>query len=122
MVQVPFEAVPARTENYSGMPVTPALGGGTDENGEIGLLDTCFSPHQTAGGRSTYRANETNSSPRSINHWELRTLQIRLIEIGAKVVRHARYTCIQMAEVSISRNLFVAIPRRTRRLMQPVPV
>ena len=60
--------------------------------------------------------------PRSINHWSLRTLQTRLIKIGAKVVRHARYTCFQMAEVSVSRNLFAAILRRIRRLMQPVPV
>ena len=60
--------------------------------------------------------------PRSISHWSLRTLQTRLIKIGAKVVRHARYTCFQMAEVSISRNLFAAILRRIRRLMPPVPV
>ena len=60
--------------------------------------------------------------PRSISHWSLRTLQTKLIKIGAKVVRHARYTCFQMAEVSISRNLFSAIFRRIRRLMQPVPV
>ncbi len=39
--------------------------------------------------------------PRSISHWSLRTLQTRLIKIGAKVVRHARYTCFQMAEVLI---------------------
>ena len=60
--------------------------------------------------------------PKSISHWSLRTLQTRLIKIGAKVVKHARYTCFQMAEVSISRNLFAAILRRIRRLIQPVPV
>ena len=60
--------------------------------------------------------------PRSISHWSLRTLQTRLIKIGAKVVRHARYTCFQMAEVSIPGHLFAAILRRIHRLMQPVPV
>ena len=60
--------------------------------------------------------------PKSICHWSLRTLQTRLIKIGAKVVKHARYTCFQMAEVSISQNIFAAILRRIRRLMQPVPV
>jgi len=60
--------------------------------------------------------------PKSISHWSLRTLQTRLIKIGAKVIRHARYTCFQMAEVSISRNLSLAIFRRIRQLMQPVPV
>ncbi len=60
--------------------------------------------------------------PRSISHWSLRTLQVRLIKIGAKVVKHARYTCFQMAEGSISQNLFAAILRRIRQLMPPVPV
>ncbi len=60
--------------------------------------------------------------PRSISHWSLRTLQTRLIKIGAKVVRHARYTCFQMAEVSISRNLFASILKRIRQLILPVPV
>lgn len=59
---------------------------------------------------------------RSIGHWSLRTLQTRLIKIGAKVVRHARYTCFQMAEVSITQDLFVAILSRIRRLLHPVPV
>ncbi len=60
--------------------------------------------------------------PRSISHWSLRTLQTRLIKIGAKVFRHARYTCFQMAEVSLPRTLFEAIMRRIRQLVQPVPV
>jgi len=56
------------------------------------------------------------------SHWSLRTLQTKLIKIGAKVVSHARYSCFQMAEVSISRNLFAAILRRFRQLMPPAPV
>ena len=60
--------------------------------------------------------------PRMINHWSLCNLQIHPIKIGAKVVKHAGYTCFQMPEVSITRDLFAAILRRIRRLMQPVPV
>ena len=60
--------------------------------------------------------------PRSISHMSLRTLQTKLIKIGAKVVIHARYTCFHRTEVSITRDLFEAILRRIRRLMQPVPV
>ena len=37
--------------------------------------------------------------PRSVIHWSLRTLKTRLIKIGAKVVKYARYTCFQVAEV-----------------------
>ena len=60
--------------------------------------------------------------PRSISHWSMRTLPTKLIKIGAKVVKHARYTCFQMAEVAITRKLFAAILRRIHRLIQPVPV
>jgi len=60
--------------------------------------------------------------PQKIGHWSLRSLQTQLIKIGAKVVRHARYTCFQMAEVTITPDLIAAILRRIRRLMQPVPV
>ena len=60
--------------------------------------------------------------PRSISHSSLRTLQVRLIKIGAKVVKHARYNCFQMAEASISGNLFATILRRIRQLMPPAPV
>ncbi len=49
--------------------------------------------------------------PRSICHWSLRTLRTKLIKIGAKVIRHARYTCFQMTEVSITWKLFAAIRR-----------
>jgi hypothetical protein len=60
--------------------------------------------------------------PPSIRHWSLRTLQVRLIKIGAKVVRHAGYTCFQLAEVSVPRQLFLAILTKIRRLLEPVPI
>ena len=60
--------------------------------------------------------------PREISHWSLRTLQTKLVEIEAKVVRHARHLCFQMAEMSITWNRFAVILRRIRRLIQPVPV
>jgi len=37
------------------------------------------------------------------------TLREKLIKIGAKVVRHAKYVTFQMAEVAILRDLFAAI-------------
>ena len=60
--------------------------------------------------------------PRPISRWLYRTLQTRLIRIGAKLARHPRYIRLRMAEASILRNLFAAILRRIRRLIQPVPV
>ena len=46
----------------------------------------------------------------------LRTLQVKLIKIGAKVVRHSRYVIFQMAEVLISKGLFQEILERVHRL------
>ena len=59
--------------------------------------------------------------PKSVEHWSLTTLREKLVKIGAKVVRHARYVIFQMAEVAIPRRLFATILRRISRLC-PVPV
>ncbi len=42
---------------------------------------------------------------------KLVTLCVKLIKIGAKVVRHGRYGTIQLAEVAIPRSLFANILR-----------
>ena len=38
----------------------------------------------------------TLALPEAVRHWSLTTLQTKLIKIGAKVVRHARYVTFQM--------------------------
>ena len=60
--------------------------------------------------------------PHGVKHWSLTTLREKLIKIGAKVVRHARYVVFQMAEVAIPRGLFRAILERIRRLRMPEAV
>ncbi len=49
------------------------------------------------------------------------TLREKLVKIGAKVVRHAKYVTFQLTEVTIPRKLFRAILRRIAkfRLAQP---
>src|SRR5262249_60398112 len=46
--------------------------------------------------------------PKPIRSWNLTTLREKLIKIGAKVVRHAKYVIFQMAEVAVPRKLFAA--------------
>lgn len=53
---------------------------------------------------------------REIKHWSLRTLLMKLIKIGAKVVRNSRYVTFQMAEVAVSKKLFAEILLRIERL------
>ena len=45
----------------------------------------------------------------------------KLVNIGAKVVSHARYVTFQMAEVLISRSLFREILEQIHRL-KPIPI
>ena len=60
--------------------------------------------------------------PKPIRHWSLTTLREKLIKIGAKAIRHAKYVTFQLAEVAVTRNLFAAILDRIARLAQPPPV
>ena len=54
--------------------------------------------------------------PRKIKHWSLRSLLATLIKIGAKVVRHNRYTTFQMVAVAIDQTLFAEILARFKHL------
>jgi Transposase DDE domain group 1 len=57
--------------------------------------------------------------PPGIKHWSLTTLREKLVKIGAKVVRHAKYVTFQLAEVAVPRKLFRAILRRIAKLRLP---
>ena len=53
--------------------------------------------------------------PASVKHWTLTTLREKLIKIGVKMVRHARYVTFQLAEVAVPRGLYRTILHRIRR-------
>ena len=59
--------------------------------------------------------------PKPVRHWSLTTLPEKLVKIGAKVARHAKYVTFQLAEVAVTRNLFAAILDRIARLAIPRP-
>ena len=54
--------------------------------------------------------------PKAIAAWSLRSVQVKLIKTGARMVRHARRIVFQMAEVAVSRALFAALLKRIDRL------
>jgi hypothetical protein len=51
----------------------------------------------------------TLALPEAVAQWSLTSLREKLVKIGAKVVRHARYAVFQMAEVAAPRQLFEKI-------------
>jgi len=58
--------------------------------------------------------------PNAIKDWSIRSLQMKLIKIGGRIVRHARQIVFQLAEVAVPRELFAAILVRIRQL-SPAP-
>jgi hypothetical protein len=54
--------------------------------------------------------------PREVSHWSLRSVQLKLIKIGARIVSHARRTVFQMAEVAVPGELFAMLLARIRSL------
>ena len=58
--------------------------------------------------------------PEEIGHWSLRTIQLKLIKIGGRLIRHARYYYMLLAEVSIKEQIWRSIMRNISQLC-PVP-
>ena len=54
--------------------------------------------------------------PPAIQSWSLTSLQQRLFKTGGRLIRHARYFILQLAESHLTRRLFGQILRRIERL------
>src|SRR3989441_1011492 len=54
--------------------------------------------------------------PLPIRSWSLTSLQQRLFKTGGRLIRHARYLILQLAESQLTQRLFAQIIRRTARL------
>lgn len=57
--------------------------------------------------------------PETMADWSLTSLQLKLIKIGARVVRHARAITFQLAEVAVTGPMVRAILAAIRRLRAP---
>ena len=58
--------------------------------------------------------------PKAVRHWSLRSVQVKLIKMGGRLVRHARRLIFQLSEVSVPRRLFEGVLDRIGRL-SPAP-
>ena len=57
--------------------------------------------------------------PKKIDHWSLTSLQQRLVKTGGRLVKHARYYWLLLAEGHLTRRVFGAILRRIWALPLP---
>jgi hypothetical protein len=70
-----------------------------------------------AGSRTTWPTScGTWRCRQSLRTWSLTTARVKLIKIGAKVVRHAKAVTFTLAEVAVPLLLFAAILGRIGRL------
>jgi Transposase DDE domain group 1 len=54
--------------------------------------------------------------PEAGKDWSLRSVQVKLIKIGGRLVRYARRLSFQLAEVAVPRELFQGVLERIGRL------
>ena len=54
--------------------------------------------------------------PKDASHWSLWSIQLKLLEVGAKVISHSRRTIFQIAEVAVLEALFKELLERIRSL------
>jgi hypothetical protein len=60
--------------------------------------------------------------PRSVKHWSLTTLREKLVKMGAKVTQHSKYVTFELADVAVTRKLFVVVVDCVARLTLPPPI
>ncbi len=58
--------------------------------------------------------------PPEVRHWSLQSIQLKLVKIGARVIRHARKIVFQMADVAVGQRLMRKILDRIAAMV-PVP-
>jgi hypothetical protein len=57
--------------------------------------------------------------PKRIDNWTLTSLQQRLAKAGGRLVKHARYYWLHLAESHLTRRLFGSMVRRIASLPLP---
>jgi len=57
--------------------------------------------------------------PKRIDHWSLTSLQQRLVKTGGRLIKHARYYWLLLAEGRLTRRLFGGMVRRIAALPSP---
>jgi hypothetical protein len=77
------------------------------------------SPATLEGGHNLGNLWRRLGLPTRIDTWSLTSLQQRLMKTGGRLVKHARYYWLLLAEGHLTRRLFGAILRRLTALSVP---
>jgi len=58
-------------------------------------------------------------SPKKVDHWSLTSLQQRLVKTGGRLIKHARYYWLLLAESHLTRRLFAGMLAKIALLPSP---
>ena len=73
-------------------------------------------PRRESRAVASYRQLQRPPSGHPKLRWSLTSLQQRLFKTGGRLIRHARYFILQLAESQLTQRLFAQILRRIERL------
>jgi Transposase DDE domain group 1 len=57
--------------------------------------------------------------PREVGNWSLTSLQQRLVKTGRRLIKHARYYCLLLAQSHLTRRLFGGMLGKVAALPSP---
>jgi hypothetical protein len=66
-----------------------------------------------------FRAISIVRSKQRVDSWSLTSLQQRLVKTGGRLIKHARYYWLLLAESHLTRRLFASMLRRIAALPAP---
>ena len=79
--------------------------------------------HRASPDKTTQRIIQGSARhlvlPKRIGKWSLTSLQQRLVKTGGRLIKHARYYWLLLAESHLTRRLFGAMVRRIASLSLP---
>ena len=73
-------------------------------------------PAASASAMSRFVANQMGLA-KAARHWSLRSVQVKLIEMGGRLVRHARRLIFHLSEVSVPGRLFPGVMESHRSVI-----
>jgi hypothetical protein len=82
----------------------------------------CANGSAAVAKRSTYNLGNLwrrRALPKAIYNWSLTSLQQRLVKTGGRLIRHARYYWLLLAESHLTRRLFGGMLERIAALPSP---
>jgi len=78
-----------------------------------------ISANERSAGAKAHGDSRRLVLPKRIDAWSLTSLQQRIVKTGGRLIKHARYYWLQLAESHLTRRLFGSMLHRIAALPSP---